>query len=300
MGSIVKQVAIAGQPPSKLDYEAVPNLFRPILKPIEHAELDLVLMVKRATGTEITWQAIAGNTISDPYTADVGDAKQFASQLDRDQRPKKYTGPASHITVQSIGQSIADSIPIEIQQQFLAPCLKKSETPRILILTNEPYIPWELALFQPSITGRNKLEYFGAVARIGRWWVGSLTPAPDPDLKIGAFSVVCAETYVGNRKPLPHAIAERDWLNKKHAHARLVKILIPSSNGSRALPNGAGHLAHFALHGISNPAANDQLLILGDGGNLTPSDLTGGPRLENAIPKYGMVFLNACQVVCLA
>ena len=165
-----------------------------------------------------------------------------------------------------------------------------------MILTNEPYIPWELALFQPSITGRNKLEYFGAVARIGRWWVGSLTPAPDPDLKIGAFSVVCAETYVGNRKPLPHAIAERDWLNKKYGAVPVLGNLDPVVKWISALPNGAGHLAHFALHGISNPAANDQLLILGDGGNLTPSDLTGGPRLENAIPKYGMVFLNACQV----
>jgi hypothetical protein len=300
VGAIVKAVPVAGRPAPQLDYEAVPNIFRPILKTVERAGLDLVLMVKRAAGTEITWQALTAKCKipSEPYVVDVGDAKQFASQLDKDQKQKKYTGAEGHTVVKSIGQFIADNIPPEIQTSFLAPCLQKSEAPRIMILTNEPYIPWELALLQPSITGRKNLEYLGAVARIGRWFTGAVTPAPDPDLKIGAFSVVCAETYTGNKKPLPQAIAERDWLKGKYKDkvSTVLGNRDPVIEWISSLPNGPGHLAHLALHGYSNPTANDQLLILGDDKNLTPADLTGGPRLETDMPKYGMVFLNACQV----
>jgi hypothetical protein len=197
-----------------------------------------------------------------------------------------------------IGQTIALLIPLEIQDKFIAPLLKGSEAPpRILILTNEPYIPWELALLDPNLTGKQDPQYFGAVARIGRWWVAPRMTAPVPDVKIGKFSVVCADSYEveTNKKPLPEAIAERDWLCLKFKAMSVLGRLQPVIDWIKSLPIGPGHLAHFALHGYSNPDANEQVLVLGDGGNVTPAVLSG-LRLTNKDPRYSMVFLNACQV----
>ena len=298
VGSIVRTVSIAGRPlPPDPDHPPIADLFWPVLKTVSRKTLDLVLLIKREQGTNITWQAIAGDKISEPFVVDAGDAKQFASQLDRDQRGSGYVGFQSHTTVQVTGQTIALLIPTEIQDRFLAPCLKGAEAPRILILTNEPYIPWELALLDPTVTGKSDPQYFGAVARIGRWWVAPRMTAPLPDVKLGKFSVVCADTYDvdTNKKPLPEAIAERDWLCSTFKAVPVLGRLQPVIDWIKSLPIGPGHLAHFALHGYSNPLANEQLLVLGDGGNVTPAILSG-LRLADKDPRYSMVFLNACQV----
>jgi CHAT domain len=298
VGSIVRTVPIAGRPVSDPDNPANSDLFFPVLNTVGRKALDLVLLVKREEGTRITWQAIAGDKISEPIPVDAGDAKQFAAQLDRDQRGFEYKGFQSHTTVQVTGQTIALLIPVEIQDKFLAPCLKDSSSPpRILILTNEPYIPWELAMLDPSVTGKQDPQYFGAVARIGRWWVAPRMTAPAPNLKVGKFSVVCADSYdiETNKKPLPEAVAERDWLCSKFEAAPVLGRLQQVIDWIKSLPIGPGHLAHFALHGYSSPLANEQLLVLGDGANVTPAVLSG-LRLTNRDPRYSMVFLNACQV----
>jgi hypothetical protein len=297
-GSIVRTVPIAGRPVPEPDHPAIPDLFWPVLKTVSRKTLDLLLMIKREEGTRITWQAIAGDRISEPLPVDVGDAKQFASQLDRDQRGFGYKGFQSHATVQVTGQTIGLLIPQQIQDDYLAPCLKASESPpRILILTNEPYIPWELALLDPGVTAKPDPQYFGAVARIGRWWVAPRMTAPVPDLKLGKFSVVCADTYEvpTNKRQLPEAKAEKDWLCATFGAVPVLGKLQPVIDWIKSLPMGPGHLAHFALHGYSNPLANEQVLILGDGGNVTPAVLSG-LRLTNKDPRYSMVFLNACQV----
>jgi hypothetical protein len=213
VGSSARTVPIAGRPASEPDHPPVANLFWPVLEAVSGKALDLVLLVKREVGTGITWQAIAGDRISEQFSVDAGDAKQFASQLDRDQGASKYTGFQSHATVQFTGQTITSIIPQEVLDGFFAPCLKQSNLPpRILILTNEPYIPWELAILDPSVTGGQDPQYFGAVARIGRWWVAPRMTAPLPEVKLGKFSVVCADSYdiETNKKPLPEAVAERD------------------------------------------------------------------------------------------
>jgi hypothetical protein len=321
VGFIVRTVPVAGRPSPEPDHPAIPDLFWPILKTVDRKTLDLVLLVKRETAERITWQAVKGDEPSAQIPVDVGDAKQFASQLDRDQRQSGYQGFESHNAVQVIGQTIALNIPQQIQEEFLTPCFKafkasrskisetpqaeksvaplskEPETPRILILTNEPYIPWELALLDPSVTGEQDLQYFGALARIGRWWVAPRMTAPMPSLKVEKISVVCADAYEvkTNKRQLPEAKAEKEWLNKNFDAIPVQGKYPPVIDWIKSLPIGPGHLAHFALHGYSNPIANEQVLVLGDGGNVTPA-LLSGLRLTNKEPRYGMVFLNACQV----
>lgn len=299
VGSIVRTLAVAGRPRPEPDDPAIDELFWPVMRNIDYKSLDLVLLVKRESSSRITWQAVAGKErVSARCPVDVEDTKQFAAQLDSEQRALGYSGFASHETIRVVGQTIAELIPQKIQDEYLAPCLKGSNAaPRILIVTNEPYIPWELALLEPTVTGKDDLQYFGAVARIGRWWTARRVDAPVPNLTVGRISVVCAESYevATGRRDLPEAIAERNWLEDRFKANRVDGIFPRVIDWIKSLPIGPGHLAHFALHGYSNPLANEQALILGDGQNVTPAVLSG-VRLTNKDPRYGMVFLNACQV----
>jgi len=299
VGSIVRTLQVVGRKPPEPDDPPVADLFRPMLQTGELKALDLVLLVKREEGTRITLQAIAGDRVSKQYPVDAEGAKQLANQLDRDQRAKKYTGSACHDAVQGVGQAIANLIPLDLQNDFLASCLTNAKAPpRVLILTDEPYIPWELALLDPDVTGLDDNQYFGALARIGRWWVAPRMAAPVASAEVTKISVVCADTYdlATNKEPLQAAIAERDWMTKTFPETLpVLGRFDPVQAWIKSLPIGRGHLAHFALHGYSNPDANEQVLILGDGKNLTPMDLSG-TRHKGRDPRYGLVFLNACQV----
>jgi CHAT domain-containing protein len=57
-----------------------------------------------------------------------------------------------------------------------------------------------------------------------------------------------------------------------------------------------GHFAHFAVHGISDPTANRQHLILEGNKRLTVTALVGAYRCGEVPPRFSFVFLNACQV----
>jgi CHAT domain-containing protein len=121
--------------------------------------------------------------------------------------------------------------------------------------------------------------------------------APEPNLKVEKISVICADTYEleTNKRPLPEAKAEKEWLSATFGAVPVQGNYPPVIDWIKSLPIGPGHLAHFALHGYSNPIANEQVLVLGDGRNVNPGVLSG-LRLINKEPRYGMVFLNACQV----
>jgi CHAT domain-containing protein len=60
-------------------------------------------------------------------------------------------------------------------------------------------------------------------------------------------------------------------------------------------PKTGGQLIHFAVHGVSDPDANDQALLLDDKTRLLPSALAGRFRCGET-PAFSFVFLNACQV----
>jgi CHAT domain-containing protein len=56
-----------------------------------------------------------------------------------------------------------------------------------------------------------------------------------------------------------------------------------------------GHLVHFAVHGISDPAANHQAILLADNSEIRASALTGSFNCGE-VPRFSFVMLNACQV----
>jgi CHAT domain-containing protein len=56
-----------------------------------------------------------------------------------------------------------------------------------------------------------------------------------------------------------------------------------------------GHLIHFAVHGLSDVAANHQAILLADNTQIMAAALTGRYRCGET-PRFAFVFLNACQV----
>jgi hypothetical protein len=110
-------------------------------------------------------------------------------------------------------------------------------------------------------------------------------------------SAVAATQYGLNTsyQTLTHAKAERDWLHT-HYQAIAIEATLPDiDTWLDTKPRPAGHLGHIALHGYSDTSADAQGLILGDGKVLTPSRLAG-EYYEDDIPRFEMLFLNACQV----
>jgi CHAT domain-containing protein len=115
--------------------------------------------------------------------------------------------------------------------------------------------------------------------------------------------VVVASTYGGKtgEARLLHAEAERDMLSAdlpnygvevdkyEATTADMDKLVV------QAKASGCG--IHFAVHGYSDPVADDQYLILADKGGrrLSPTGLLGA-RMPGEPARYDFAFMNACQV----
>jgi hypothetical protein len=295
VGTVVKEIALKGNQPVSLPM-ITQDLYAPMLLAINRHALDLILIVKLEEPDYLTFQAIncRSNDYSPLIRTHTGNTRQHATKLDRDQRPFSHCGAAGHMTVKGVAQSIADAIPIEIMDSYIKPMLTGEGPPEILILTNEPYIPWELALVQTS----GAPTYLGAVARVGRWWVGARMAPPPLEIEVRSITAVGADKYGldSNQKDLQHAKEEREWLcsqfSAKPVVANRLEVVMEWID---ALPTGPGHLAHLALHGYSDPGASEQALIMGDGKPLPPI-LLAGIRDVHQEPRFSMVFLNACQV----
>jgi hypothetical protein len=298
-GMVAHTLAVAGRPPPEREEPEEEDLFWPTMVAIGRESVDLTLMVKLQKSGNVTWQAIdrASGRISKMLPVTIGDAKGFAGKLGAGQKQYGDKGFLAQEAIKVTGQLIGDLIPQKIQDEFLRPLLEGNSPPRVLILTNEPFIPWELALLDPQVTGKTTPQFLGASARVGRWWVANRVPVPPLALKVGNISAVAADSYElqTNRVELPQAKAERDWLHSTYKAQPVQGRLPPVVAWLKTLPIGPGHLAHFALHGYVVPQADEQVLILGDGGKIDPGVLAG-LRLRNQDPRFGMVFLNACQV----
>lgn len=299
VGTIARTLAVAGRPLPKEEPEDE-DLFWPTMLAIAPEGVDLTLFVKLQVPGKITWQAVDRRSArkSKMIPVEIGDARSFAGELGGIQRKYGDKGFEAKEAINVAGARIADHIPEQIIDEFIAPLLKRATPLGVQILTNEPYIPWELAVLDPVVTGKDGPQFLGALMRVGRWWIGRRVPIPPIDLKVERISAIAADNYgvKANRTPLPQAKAEKEWLSAAPFNGTPVDGQYdPVIAWLKTLPIGPGHLAHFALHGYAVATANEQALVLGDGTQIAPAVLAG-LRLRNQDPRFAMVFLNACQV----
>lgn len=303
VGHIVKSVAVEGFPLVRgpahgFDNEVIAKFAPQLSNYADIAPIDIVLMVQKRRDGQVAWHALvtSEDQVYGEYLKDLQDTQVFARGL-AGLRKQGDRGRGPRDELEYHAQLIAGEIPQQILRQVLAPALRAG-TPNILLMTDEPYVPWELALL-----GRPHIEepaFFGQVARIGRWWSADSLGGPHSSRAIKAISAVAAKEYreVSGVRTLENAHKERQWILRQglRDEVRDVEAVKPTvDQWLSTKPQPEGHLAHIALHGFSDTIDQSHGLILGDGEVLTPGSLVGR-FFPGDKPRFDMVFMNACQV----
>lgn len=194
-------------------------------------------------------------------------------------------------TLMGIGLTISDQLPEPFWQVFQAVGARvRGRAPMVLILSAEPYVPWELAVVDPPLDPGSP-PFLCAQANVGRWVLGQRRPKlpPPASLSVGEMAVVSGVYDRPGWARLVEAEAEADDLagiyraTRVEARIRLVLDLLAG--------RPTADVIHFAVHGSYDPGGGEDGLILVDGLALDPLTVRG-------VRPHGapFVFLNACQV----
>jgi len=189
------------------------------------------------------------------------------------------------------GKVIADKMPDEFWDLLKAVSARVSERPlTILLLSQEPYVPWELALVDPPIDPHAP-PFLGAQAAVGRWVLGHRKPKMPPprEVQVRSSGVVWGVySQDSGWERLKQAEKEgaklQVQLKATHVNATTAAVL----KCLQGIPKA--DLLHFALHGVWEKEGIQNGLILVDGQPLDPFQV----RFSSLQEPF--VFLNACQV----
>lgn len=199
------------------------------------------------------------------------------------------------------GGIIAEKIPKPVWTALrtVAAAAPPDEVPTVLILSDEPFVPWELALTDPPLWpdsqhGQNVPPILGAQVRIGRWVLADQRPQTPPpsELTLGQMAVVSGRYE--RRIRIKDAEREAMELRNKYGAADVAAVLPAVRKCLRGQP--LAQAIHFALHGrySSGDASKDGILLV-DGKTLGPVAVAGY-RLDQRDDSRPLIFLNACQV----
>jgi CHAT domain len=162
--------------------------------------------------------------------------------------------------------------------------------PTVLLLSEEAYVPWELATMPVPIDS-SIIGFLGAQVTIGRWVLAiDRPPLPPPRLvHVDGMIVISGRYEQPGWSRLEHAEAEAAALVERY-HAIGVDAVTDKVVGC-LLGNPAADVLHFSLHGKYDPGSAKQGLVLVDGDVIDPLVVKGG-----SLTEAPLVFLNACQV----
>ncbi|MEP7359229.1 MAG: CHAT domain-containing protein, partial [Anaerolineales bacterium] len=265
--------------------------------PESQTDLQVTITRSRARPGYLQWTFVAPNPAINigPVLTELGDAREFAALIIRELKTQQYEGLFAGQILANKGQDIADAMPLEFFETLAKVFAAVQRAPTLLLLTDETYVPWELALLETPLDPARP-PYLGAQVHMGRWLLHEKVAFPPPaNISVTHLTAVAASYGLGtDLARLQHALDEQQML----ATGRQARPLQANRAALQVLvtePKTAGHLIHFAVHGLSDPDANDQALLLDDKTRLLPSALAGRFRCGET-PAFSFVFLNACQV----
>lgn len=255
---------------------------------------DLEVTIKKGSDGRLLWSFLAKELHTPPVEITLQEAREFAGKLIKDLRTQGFAGELAANILENIGQDIADVMPPEFFDAVSLLNKRLGRPPVVLLLTDESYVPWELAVMEEPLDPALP-PFVGVQMPVSRWYYHDKVVQPPPaEAAIEHISAVASEYGLGtDLSELEQARVEQEFLalnfgaQKVEAKQADLEQLIKSGH--------SGHLVHFSVHGLSDPEANDEALLLADKKKLTPSALTGRYRCGDP-PRFTFIFLNACQV----
>jgi hypothetical protein len=282
------------------------------LRPPDDA--DLTLIIDKPDGNQATGRYVW--TYNSPHIAqsksafpmDLGiDPRSFVKLMLRE-APGQLGKPLQDGWIRTQAMKIGGKVPGEIWnavRRVAAHPAVKGRPPRVLLLTSEPHIPWELAQFDPPLD-ESQPRFLGAQVAIARWLAAEVSPPPS-SLTVERMAVIAAE-YPEQRngsakkddgaphlKPLASARPEADELVRAHGATPVLAI---GQEMRRLLegefPPGGAQAIHFIGHGMVDEefSANGNA-YLEDGTVFVPGHLFSAPVVRR---ERAFLFLNACEV----
>ena len=167
--------------------------------------------------------------------------------------------------------------------------------PSVLLLSEEPYIPWELASEPGPDNDAGEKPYLSQRVAIGRWPL-DIERQPPPHFKsVQAMAVVSGDYEdIPYWDPLKNALQEAGELERLYSavHVEATYDLVRSAIQGNPIRD----VLHMAIHGKYDAHSIENGLILinpedREHVTLTPTAITG-----MTVPGEPFVFLNACQV----
>lgn len=161
------------------------------------------------------------------------------------------------------------------------------EVRNLLIVSDEPWIPWELVKPYDVVDGNDvEDDHLAGAWCMSRWLAGAAVPA---DLNVRAARLVAPMLS------LDFVTSEMEYFGT--LAARQIETAPPISTRAQFLElaeQGGAQLFHFATHGNYNQAFVDESPIVLEGDPLFPSDLTRR-RARGLRREKPLIFLNTCH-----
>jgi hypothetical protein len=272
------------------------------------APLHQLRIVERRNGSQITYEYdlespslnIIGRYESKPIQSD---RQQYIENLYKDIESRWLSAQedvdAFTAELRGFGGQLLDELfPENLQRQLWE---HRQEIQSIMVLSTEPFIPWELVHLKPP--GQSFLPdevcFFGQLGLV-RWLYDVGFPPELIALHADRCRYVIPK-YYSSRDQLPHAEQEARFLEQTFKATPIE----PQPNAVRqALESASFDLLHFAGHGEANQGSTSEanLMLQGrvEGGKYIPASLNAAIVSQycrfDKVKNRPIVVLNACQI----
>jgi hypothetical protein len=195
--------------------------------------------------------------------------------------------------IESLGEGLFELLMPPLLQKIyweqIKPLIDKGDLKTMLIISDEPWIPWELIkpyLWNDASNTEEKADFLVEQVVLSRWLA---RPLPPP-LEVTAAALVAPDVNLASVQAETTFFTE---LASQH-HVTLQGPLDERDKVIDSLRDGEFQILHFATHGSFDAANADQSELTLADGSLTPADLMGGD-LRGLRMRRPLVFLNACH-----
>jgi hypothetical protein len=311
IGLAVRYVTVARTAADLPDGEQAPALGVDMAVPATPLAADLTVWIHQAgdqlSGLTWTYETAPYLQVTVPSTPDLCDIGNAPADFSRGLMNKvnaKEGKRGVYILLRGFGRLIAQKVPNgfwDLLRQVQARRVEqgRSGVPSLLLISQDPYVPWELAVVgDKDLLDPAAPPFLSAQTDMGRWVQPDPKLSPDrqrpqlppPDrLRVAAMAAISGVYSLPALQRLREAEAEAAELKTRYAAKPVdasTQEVLQCLDG-----NPPADLLHFAVHGKFDPKGWENGLMLIDGNTLDPLQVMGSDLV-----RHPFVFLNACQV----